>query len=285
MKTHSKSLSTAAAATLALAAFTGTVISETRPVRINRVAQAHLLARRDVRSLPLPLKRRLLDLAGRPATYSPLPAFAEASSPSKLFAYFLLDATGFQPNAFTSVIPGVNDQVPPTATGANGGLPTIGAVRLVLEPKPGLPTDPNDPEAFIDIFTDISGLFVINNESGWYEGWMIHDLIVPAVAAPRNDGHAQFGTLTQADATALAAVGAGNNVPGHTFTKDGNAPHLPAPGDHFPDVQTNVVSLFLSMGAYNSLQQSDAHSYWEFNPYTNWVFPAVRIAVHRRICR
>jgi len=51
----------------------------------------------------------------------------------------------------------------------------LGAVRLVVEPKPGLPTDPKDPRAFIDIFTDISGLFVINNESGWYEGWMIHD--------------------------------------------------------------------------------------------------------------
>jgi hypothetical protein len=27
------------------------------------------------------------------------------------------------------------------------------------------------------------------------------------------------------------------------------------------------------MGAYNALQQSDAHAYWEFNEYTNWVFP------------
>jgi hypothetical protein len=22
-------------------------------------------------------------------------------------------------------------------------------------------------------------MFVINNESGWYEGWMIHDITVP----------------------------------------------------------------------------------------------------------
>ena len=43
-----------------------------------------------------------------------------------------------------------------TATGGNCGLPTIGAVRLALEPKPGLPTDPNDVRAFIDVFTDIS---------------------------------------------------------------------------------------------------------------------------------
>ena len=33
-----------------------------------------------------------------------------------------------------------------------------------------------EPRAFIDIFTDISGLFVIDNESGWYEGWLMWDL-------------------------------------------------------------------------------------------------------------
>ncbi len=58
-------------------------------------------------------------------------------------------------------------------------------MRVVLEPKPGLPTDPTNPRAFVDVFTDIDPLFVINNESGWYEGWMIHDITVPEVA-----GHA-----------------------------------------------------------------------------------------------
>jgi hypothetical protein len=241
--------------------------------RVNRAAQARLASRRDVRRLPKPLKARLIELAGRPASYVPLTVFAEADDPSLLFGYYLLDSTAFEPNIFTAIFPGINDLVAPSTTGANGGLPTIGAVRLVLEPKEGLPTDPNDPGAFIDIFTDISGLFVINNESGWYEGWMIHDILVPAIAAPRGDGHAQFGTITQADATAVAAVGSGNNVPGHVFTKDGNAPRFPSATDHFPNQQTNVVPIFLSMGAYNSLQQSDAHSYWEFNQYTNWVFP------------
>jgi hypothetical protein len=33
-------------------------------------------------------------------------------------------------------------------------LPTVGAVRVVLEPKPGLPTDPNNPRAFNDVATD-----------------------------------------------------------------------------------------------------------------------------------
>ncbi len=148
-------------------------------------------------------------------------------------------------------------------------------MRVALEPKPGLPTDPNNPKAFIDIFTDISGLFVINNESGWYEGWMIHDLKVADVnTKPRSDGHAQFGTILPEDAAKLKATGSGNNSPGHYFTINGNAPHWPSPFDHFPDVQTNVVSLYLSMGAYNSLQQSDAHAYWEFNYLgTNWIHP------------
>jgi hypothetical protein len=186
----------------------------------------------------------------------------------------LLDTTGFEPNVFTTLVPGVNDQAQLTVTGGNCGLPTIGAVRVVLEPKPGLPTDPNDPRAFSDVFTDISPLFVINNESGWYEGWMIHDLTVPPVAPPRPDGHAQFGTLTQGDAEMLKSMGTGNNVPGHLFTVDGKIPLFPSASDHFPHRQTNVVPLHVSMGTYNAMQQSDAHAYWEFNYLgTNWVHP------------
>jgi hypothetical protein len=149
----------------------------------------------------------------------------------------------------------------------------VGAVRVVLEPKPGLPTDPNNPRAFIDVFTDISSLFVINNESGWYEGWMIHDITVPQIATPRPDGHAQFGTITQLDAAILARIGAGNKVPGNIFTLDGQPPRFPSASDHFPDRQTNVV-LACQHGAYNAMQQSDTHSYWEFNYQgTNWVHP------------
>jgi hypothetical protein len=240
-------------------------------VVMNQQRVAH---RGDVAGLPAPLKARLVELAGRPHTYLPLTVFAEADSPSQLFAYYLLDTTGFQPNVFTTTIPGINDGTAPTATGANGDLPTIAAVRLVVEPKPGLPTDPNDAGAFIDVFTDISGLFVINNESGWYEGWQIHDLVVPDVAEPRGDGSgAQFGTITADDARMLAGMGSGNDVPGNTFTLDGMPVRLPSATDHFPDDQTNVVPIQLSMGAYNCLQQADCHSYWEFNQYTDWVFP------------
>ena len=230
-------------------------------------------ARRDVALLPPALRHELLRLAGRPHTAPPMEAFAEANRPSELFQYYLLDTHGFERNVFTTRIPGVNDEVMLTVTGAKCGLPTIGAVRLVLEPKPDLPTDPHDVRAFIDIFTDIDPLFVINNESGWYEGWMIHDLTVAPVGSARSDGHAQFGTILATDAALLQAQGAGNNVPGHLFTQDGQAPRFPAESDHFPDIQSNLVPIFVSMGAYNAMQQSDVHSYWEFNYTTNWVFP------------
>src|SRR5712692_10670910 len=231
--------------------------------------------RRDIRHLPKPLKDRLVELADRPHSFLPTQAFNEADKPSQLFQYYLLDTTGFEPNVFTTIVPGINDGTKPTATGPNGQLPTIGSVRVVLEPKARLPTNPADVRAAIDVFTDISGLFVINNESGWYEGWMIHDLKVPSVnATPRSDGHAQFGKILPADAAVLKAMGAGNNVPGNIFTTDGNAVHFPSASDHFPDIQTNVVPIYLSMGAYNAMQQSDVHSYWEFNYQgTNWVHP------------
>jgi hypothetical protein len=235
---------------------------------------AQLLQRGDVKFLPAPLQNRLIELAERPATFPPMIAFAEADDPSQLFQYYLLDTTEFQPNVFTAAIPGINDDAIPTgANFANGGLPTIGAVRVVLEPKEGLPTNPDDPAAFIDMFTDISGLFVINNEAGWYEGWMIRDLTVPLIAEPRGDGTAQFGTMTAEDAAAMAAMGTGNNIAGNIFTVDGRAVRFPSADDVFPDIQGNTVGFPVSIGAYNSLQQSDAHSYWEFNAGTNWTFP------------
>ena len=237
--------------------------------------EAAVRSRGDIVNLPGELQDRLAQLANRPHTYLPLQVFAEADGASQLFQYYLLDTNGFEPNVFTAIFPGVNDgNVQLTATGGNCGLPTVGAVRVVLEPKPGLPTDPNNPRAFNDVFTDISPLFVINNESGWYEGWMIHDIIVPSVAPPRPDGHAQFGAITERDAMILKRMRTGNNVPGNRFTVDGRDPHFPSASDHFLDVQTNVVPLQESMGAYNAYQQSDVHSYWEFNYLgTNWIHP------------
>lgn len=229
--------------------------------------------RGDIQALPRPLKRRLTRIARRPHSFLPITAFSEADQPSQLFQFYLLDTKNFQPNVFTTVIPGINDgAIPTAANAANGGLRSIGSVRVTLEPKPGLPTNPNDPRAFIDIFMDFSGLFVINNESGWYEGWMISDIRVPPVAPPRPDGTAQFGTITEADYNAIAARGSGNNsVIGNIFTVDGNAPRTGSASDVFPDParQPNTVPHPVSMGAFNAQQQSDVHAYWEFNRSTN----------------
>jgi hypothetical protein len=233
-----------------------------------------IIGRADVRDLPAPLQERLVELANRPSTFEPARAFSEADKPSQLFQYYLLDTKGFQPNVFTSVVPGINDGGFQTAANAaNGGLPTIGSVRVVLEPKAGKPTDPNDVRAAIDVFTDISGLFVINNESGWYEAWLIHDLRVPKVAQPGPDGRAQYATITPADAEALKLIGDGNNVPGSIFTVDGTAPKFPSADDHFPDKQSNAIAFPVSNGTFNASQQSDVHAYWEFNPGTDWTFP------------
>jgi hypothetical protein len=102
-------------------------------------------SRGDIVGLPGPLKDLLVRMAGRPHSQLPQQAYAEAPAPSQLFQYYLLDTTGFEPNPFTSLIPGVNDTAMLTATGSNCGLPTFAAVRVVLEPKPGLPTDPRGP--------------------------------------------------------------------------------------------------------------------------------------------
>jgi hypothetical protein len=96
---------------------------------------------------------------------------------------------------------------------------------------------------------------------------------VPQVAAPLADGRARFGTMTPADAAALAARGTGNNVPGHFFTLDGNAVRFSKAGAGGPPIPGNTVGFSVSTGTFNAQQQSDAHAYWEFNRGTNWIFP------------
>ena len=235
--------------------------------------------RGDIAPLPERLKDRLIELATRPHSLIPLPAFSEADDPGTLFAFYLLDTTAFEPNPFTAAIPGINDEALPTgANFANGGLPTIGAVRLVFEPKdglPGNPQSPDDPAAFVDMFTDISGLFVINNEAGWYEGWLIRDLTVPTVISPvDSQGVNPWGTCTQEDFDSLPRNAETVNGLGSIFSLDGNGIRLPLARDDFANGDIgNTVGFPVSIGAFNSLQQSDVHAYWELNPGTNWTFP------------
>jgi len=80
--------------------------------------RAAVTSREDIVNLPQPLKDRLVQLADRPHTYLPMQAFDEADGASQLFQYYLLDTTGFEPNVFTTIIPGVNDgNVQLTVTG------------------------------------------------------------------------------------------------------------------------------------------------------------------------
>ncbi len=94
--------------------------------------EATVRNRGDVSQLPAPLTDRLARLANRPHSILPLQVFAEADPPSQLFQYYLLDTSGFEPNVFTKLFPGVNDHVQLTVTGGNCGLPTVGSVRVVL---------------------------------------------------------------------------------------------------------------------------------------------------------
>ena len=105
----------------------------------NAVAdRAAVASRGDIVHLPQPLLDRLLQLADRPHTYLPMQAFAEADGPSQLFQYYLLDTTGFEPNVFTTIIPGVNDgNVQLTVTGGNCGLPRSAPCALCWSPSPG----------------------------------------------------------------------------------------------------------------------------------------------------
>jgi hypothetical protein len=156
---------------------------------------------------------------------------AEADDKSRLFQYYLLDSTGFEPSVFTTTIPGLNDDPSTMLTvfGANCGLPTIGSVRIELEPKPDLPTDPDDPRAFSDVFTDIRGLFVINNESGWYEGWMIHDLrVADVVGEPDTKGGENSDQRKHDSPTCEPPWGRPTTPPGTSSPSMENAPHFRA---------------------------------------------------------
>ena len=114
--------------------------------------------RGDIAGVPDPLKDRLVRLADRPHTFLPMQVFAEADQPGRLVQYYLLDTDGFEPNVFTTIFPGINDAAQLSVTGGNCGLPTLGTVRVILELKPGLPTNPTDAKAFLDVFTDISAV-------------------------------------------------------------------------------------------------------------------------------
>jgi hypothetical protein len=233
---------------------------------------------KDLTDFPSGLAARIVDLnacksrlQGTHGTFPVQSIQAESEGTPLLYAYYNIDMTGIN-SPFTQPVAGVTDQCSLPANNA------IGTVRAVLEPKPDAVVDANDPRSLVDIFTDVCGLVVINNESGWYEGWINHDLRVPLIEAAQTDGRARFNRITQADADLLKGLGDGHNLPGAIFTTDGLAPHGAVQGDEIMSGKSaNVVSVTVSLGAWNALQGEDAHAYWELNEYTNWVFPTYEI--------
>src|SRR5262245_31081580 len=92
-----------------------------------------------------PLQDRLVTLDCSPHSVAPVQVFAEAdpvTRKSRLFMYYLLDNTGFQPSVFTTRIKGINDDPSTMLTvwGANCGLATLGAVGVALERAHGRPS-------------------------------------------------------------------------------------------------------------------------------------------------
>jgi hypothetical protein len=157
----------------------------------------------------------------------------------------------------------------------------IGTVRAIVEvPARGHP-DLGDPETKVDYFTDVCGVQPVQSESGWYEGWLVHDLKVPPVADAQGRpiqiapgaGSVTTSLITQADADRLAEMGEGENVPGQLFTVDGLPPKNGTLGQTTSGGEANVLSVFVSLGTWNALRGEDAHAYFRLDQQTNWVAP------------
>jgi len=88
----------------------------------NELEVSQLRQREDIRSLPAPLRDRLVQLIEQPHAFPAVPAFNEAPNPSLLFQYYLLDQTSFQPNVFTAQIPDINSTATPPDSGALGAV-------------------------------------------------------------------------------------------------------------------------------------------------------------------
>lgn len=237
-------------------------------------------------ALPAVLESRLKELANcRDRTQSrartePVQD-VESDAPALLLGYYNISSDAAN-GAFT-----------PQSGGAVCAAPVrsaIGTVRLVVEvPAHGYP-DLADPATKVDYFTDVCGVQPIESESGWYEGWLVHDLKVPPVADAEGQpihvapgaGSVTTSLLTQADADRLAEMGEGENVPGNLFTVDGLPPKNGTLGQTTTSGEANVISVFVSLGTWNALRGEDAHAYFRLDAHTNWVAPSNERAVAPR---
>jgi hypothetical protein len=239
--------------------------------------------RADVRSLPSALRERLTELNERPRSYKPQGVYPPLRGTRQLVGFFLLDPTqssGPSAAAAEAFAPSTNLRAP-----VSTNLSPQGAARLfqVTSSNGGTnATSTSSESSFADVFTDVAGLPPLADASSRYEGWLIHDLVVPTTGQAGSTG-TTAGGITADDATALSVLGTGNNAPGAVFTTDGSAPSSGGSASPTSGTATNgaaaasvsgapnTISLYVKAGTLTPMQKNDAHAYRKLNPQTSWV--------------
>lgn len=190
---------------------------------------------------PAPLGTRLQELdACKSRTSDAIATFGPQRVPAgSMVAYFRIDGDARAPFANPASCAAPAEQA-------------IGAVRAIAS------GDPSDPRTAVRLYTDACGLAPIRAESGWYEGWLVSDLVVPEV-----------GRITQADADALARMGDGENRVGRVFTTDGRAPRAAD-----KEASGNTLAVVVSIGTWNALEGGDAHAFFTLDPSSSWSPPS-----------
>lgn len=131
--------------------------------------------------------------------------------------------------------------------------------------RPGGPAERARGEARLRIWPDgtgalltrVEGLRLANNEGGFYQTWLVADLMVPR-------------RLDPADAARLPRDEPGVNDPGQIFTLDGRAPRILASSVQDPP---NTVWLAVRAGAWSTDETGrQPGARWFLNDFSNWAF-------------
>lgn len=123
--------------------------------------------------------------------------------------------------------------------------------------------------AVLSVFSDgtgkmtisVSGLKTIETESGFYEGWLIHDIYVP-------------DDLSDDDFVLLNHGPNGEcNLRSGIYTLDGSPPYA---GNGL-DQHSNTLWVPVSMGTFNTDFLGGQKCHWTFSPQTNWTFSLLEL--------
>jgi hypothetical protein len=116
---------------------------------------------------------------------------------------------------------------------------------------------------------------VINNESGWYEGWMIHDLTSARRGAASRRA-STIRTMTYADAVAIAAGATITTSLENSSRATAKMTPFPRMSDHFPDRRRSRVRS-IEHGRVQLPAAERLSCLLEFNEYTTGFFPLFEI--------